>query len=275
MPQEHNAAKKESNPRICFDRVIPDELQMRYAMSRQALMESALRHHKRKNGRELFHDLDPTQPIDAPRMALINSKKWPTGSTLKCRFLDGTKTQQDKVVEQAHSWQQYANIKIDFVTSQDEQVRIAFTPGQGSWSAVGTDSLNTTYFPKHHPTMNYGWLTDHTDETEYRRVVVHEFGHALGCIHEHQSPNEHLNWDAHAVYTYFSGSPNYWSKGQIDQNVLQKYSGNGMSATVFDEHSIMLYQFPDYLFTDHRGTPTNTHISEKDKQLIAQMYPKM
>jgi len=43
-------------------------------------------------------------------------------------------------------------------------------------------------FHHHEPTMNYGWLKDDTDDVEYRRVVIHEFGHALGAIHEHQNP---------------------------------------------------------------------------------------
>lgn len=33
--------------------------------------------------------------------------------------------------------------------------------------------------------MHFGWLRDDTDDVEWRRVVVHEFGHALGAIHEH------------------------------------------------------------------------------------------
>jgi hypothetical protein len=265
--------KTEPNPKICFDRIIPDPLQPRQALMHQTLVETAMHDLELKKPRELFHDLDPSKPIHVARMAVINAKKWPN-KTLKCRFLEGSKTQQDKVVQKAREWQNYADIKIDFVTTNDEQVRIAFTQGQGSWSAIGIDSLNTTYFPRHQPTMNYGWLEDDTDDTEYRRVVVHEFGHALGCIHEHQSPNENLKWDAKAVYSYFSGPPNYWSKSEIDHNVLQKYSPNGISATVFDKNSIMLYQFPDYLFTDHKGTPNNTDVSEMDKQLIAQMYPK-
>ena len=121
--------------------------------------------------------------------------------------------------------------------------------------------------------MNYGWLEDDTIDDEYERVVVHEFGHALGCIHEHQQPNEDLKWDADAVYKYFSGSPNFWSKNEIDSNVLQKYSKNGISATPFDEDSIMLYQFPDYLFTDHKGTPNNIQLSAQDEQMIKTMYP--
>jgi hypothetical protein len=46
-----------------------------------------------------------------------------------------------------------------------------------------------------------------------------------------------------------------------------------MSATTFDEQSIMLYQFDGSLFTDGVGTPLNTHLSDMDKQMIGQMYP--
>src|SRR5947208_1703319 len=108
--------KKEPNPHICFDRIVPDSIQPRQALARNALLESALRHFQRNSPRELFVDLDPNEPIDARRMALVNSKKWPTGSTLNCCFLEGSKMQRDKVVEQARMWQDYANIHIDFVT---------------------------------------------------------------------------------------------------------------------------------------------------------------
>jgi hypothetical protein len=122
--------------------------------------------------------------------------------------------------------------------------------------------------------MNFGWLHENTDEDEWERVVVHEFGHALGCIHEHQSPSEHLKWNKTAVYKAFSGPPNFWSKEEIDFNVLQKYSRKGMTYSIFDPESIMLYQFDGSLFTDHKGTPLNTHLSKLDKQMITRMYPK-
>jgi hypothetical protein len=122
--------------------------------------------------------------------------------------------------------------------------------------------------------MNFGWLNERTDDKEWRRVVVHEFGHALGCIHEHQSPNEHLNWDKDAVYRYFSGPPNNWDPKTIDHNILVKYSSEGTSATLFDPKSIMLYMFPAELFLDHKATNNNTDLSDMDKAFIRQMYPK-
>ena len=56
--------------------------------------------------------------------------------------------------------------------------------------------------------------------TEYERVVVHEFGHALGAIHEHQNPKGGIEWNLPAVYKYFAGPPNFWSKEDVDVNVL-------------------------------------------------------
>jgi hypothetical protein len=123
--------------------------------------------------------------------------------------------------------------------------------------------------------MNYGWLRDDTDDEEYKRVVLHEFGHALGCIHEHESPKFKRKWNKAAVYKYFSGPPNHWSKADIDSNVLDKYSSKGVAATVFDPKSIMLYAFDAALFSDGLG-PTNENkaLSTTDVKMIGTMYPK-
>jgi hypothetical protein len=37
------------------------------------------------------------------------------------------------------------------------------------------------------PTTNFGWFNSSTDLREIRRTTLHEFGHVLGCIHEHQA----------------------------------------------------------------------------------------
>jgi hypothetical protein len=259
--------------RICFERIIPDHNNPARAEAHRAAVS-----HYRANTRRMsvarLGNLSAGDPINVARMALINLKKWENGKSLKCRFLDGETAWQTKVKKKAKTWEQFANIKLNFVSSGDAEIRISFFADAGSWSAIGNDALVESYFPKHQPTMNFGWLRGDTADTEYERVVVHEFGHALGCIHEHQSPTVQLKWDKAAVYRSFSGPPNFWSKADIDHNVLQKYSPAGISATPFDNDSIMLYQFSADLFLDHKGTPENTKLSPRDKTMIAQMYPK-
>jgi hypothetical protein len=271
--------------RICFDRIIPAKNNPQKAAAQDAALTRYASLVRQKSGLQNasfgeqvkqigdLHALSANDPIHVARMALINQKKWNNGFNLRCRFLDGDDTQQQNVIEKAKMWEQFANVHINFGDDQDAEVRISFVADPGSWSAVGQDALDRDAFPIDQPTMNFGWLQDDTEDQEYERVVVHEFGHALGCIHEHQSPTEHLNWDKQKVYEVFSGPPNNWSKDEIDHNILEKYSPEGLSATAFDIDSIMLYQFDPELFTDHVGTPLNFQLSDKDKKMIGEMYP--
>lgn len=253
-------------PRICFERIIPDELDSERP-ARQALREYMLAGRKGK--------LSAEEVASAARMAVIRTKKWPAGTTLRCLFLDGSTTMKRKVRTYAHQWEKHANIKLKFVTKAPAEIRISFYADAGSWSAVGRDALNQAYFPLHQPTMNYGWLRDKTPDDEYSRVVLHEFGHALGCIHEHQTPTFSRKWDTKAVMKYFQGPPNYWTEDAIKYNVLQKYSPTGIAATAFDPKSIMLYAFDGALFADGKGpTNSNTKFSADDIKMIGTMYPK-
>jgi hypothetical protein len=152
------------NLKICYDRVLSRDSHPTNAILHSMREDALLKGTGAPNARVAFHDIDPTAVISAPHMAVIGAKTWPDGSTLKCRFLGGSPTQQAKVAAKAKIWETYANMQIEFVTTTDEQVRIAFLPGQGSWSAVGTDALDLSAFPKTEPTMNFGWLEDDTDD---------------------------------------------------------------------------------------------------------------
>ncbi|MEW6705276.1 MAG: matrixin family metalloprotease [Pseudomonadota bacterium] len=254
--------------RICFERIIPDELDPERMVRRQMRqqMVDAAGGARRLKAEGVAH---------VARMAVVNSKKWPLGSTLRCRFLDGSAKMRNTVTRIAKEWERHADIKLKFVSKGPAEIRISFYADEGSWSAVGRDALNTAYFPLHQPTMNFGWLRDDTDKEEAHRVVTHEFGHALGCIHEHQSPKFTRKWNTAAVMKYFQGPPNFWTPEDIRANVLEKYSPKGLSATRFDPKSIMLYSFDAALFSDGLGdTNENTDLSSLDKTMIAKMYPK-
>lgn len=260
--------QNQSIRRICFERIIPDEIDPEVHVRR------ALRG---LQGGDEELTLDPEAFTHNSRMALINSKKWSQwpNDTLRCRFLDGSRQMRKSVEEAAHEWENYAKIKFKFVTKGEAEIRISFYADAGSWSAVGRDALNRAYFPLHQPTMNFGWVRDDSTRTEIKSVVLHEFGHALGCIHEHQGPNFTRKWNRKKVMEYFSGPPNYWDEDTIKHNVLAKYSADGISASRYDPLSIMLYYFDEDLFSDGLGnTNENNCLSVTDKEMIARMYPK-
>jgi hypothetical protein len=254
-------------PRICYERIIPEELDPEQHVRR------ALRGEMMTNvgGRRTLSAGDVGHIV---RMSLITSKKWGPGYTVRCRLLDGSPKMQKKVKTHCKQWEKVANVKIRFVTKDPAEVRISFYADDGSWSAVGRDALNTAYFPTHQPTMNFGWVRDDSDPVEDRAGILHEFGHALGCVHEHQAPTFDRKWNEAAVMKYFKGPPNYWDADAIRSNVLQKYSPRGMQSTDFDPKSIMLYAFDAGLFSDGKGaTNENTDLSTTDRSMIKRMYP--
>lgn len=254
-------------PRICFERIIPDPLDPERHVRRALRAEMVA---SEAGGRKLKAE----DVARVSRMALIASKRWGAGFVVRCRFLDGSAKMQKKVRTLAKEWEKHANVTLKFVAKGPAEVRISFYADDGSWSAVGRDALNTSYFPLHQPTMNFGWVRDDSDPVEDRAVVLHEFGHALGCIHEHQSPTFDRKWNRKAVLAYFKGPPNYWDEDQIESNVLAKYSPKGIKATVFDPKSIMLYSFDGQLFIDGAGpTNENSQLSAMDRQMIRRMYP--
>ncbi len=121
--------------------------------------------------------------------------------------------------------------------------------------------------------MNFGWLTKATLNDEYSRVVTHEFGHSIGCIHEHQNPSTNIPWNKDAVYKYYAGPPNNWTKEQVDINLFTRYSANITQFSEFDPKSIMLYPIPNEFTIGNFEVGWNKVLSDEDKQFVATLYP--
>jgi hypothetical protein len=87
------------------------------------------------------------------RTAVLKGARWQVGASISVRFLDGDPTLQARVRAVAMGWIQVANLMFDFRKLGPTDIRIAFTPGGGSWSYMGTLCRQIAE-PK--PTMNYG-----------------------------------------------------------------------------------------------------------------------
>jgi serralysin len=171
----------------------------------------------------------------------------------------------------AMDWANHANLKFQFVNDNDADIQIAFKQGDGSWSYIGIDA-NT--IPPGEPTMNFGWFDENTSDEEFSRTTKHEFGHMLGCIHEHQNPADGIKWNKEVVYTDLSGSPNFWDRQTIDHNMFERYSKTITQYTDVDPQSIMMYWIPARWTTDGKSYGENVFdLSDKDKEFIKRVYP--
>ncbi len=250
-------------PKVCIDRSPPP----------QKLIEAAERAIEENPANIPIVAVHPGMGVAPPtpqELAGVTGKKWQNGRRLRVRFLDGKPSVQQRVEDHAKRWSDYANITFEFGTDPDAEIRITFEQ-EGSWSYIGTTALA---IDKNEPTMNFGWLEEDTPDEEYERVVVHEFGHALFCIHEHQNPVANIPWDKDAVYAYYMGPPNNWTKEQVDQNLFARYSQDITQFSAFDPKSIMLYPIPNEHTIGDFEVGFNTTLSDTDESFIGTVYPQ-
>jgi hypothetical protein len=217
--------------------------------------------------------------------AFFTKKLWPDGSKIRIAFLGAGDTikrtdlskekdldplQNDikllsvqeaikKIVKERI--EPLVNLDIAFVDSpKDANVRISFNPEEGSWSLVGTDHLEQ----KEGATMNFGWFDAPT--------TIHEFGHLIGLIHEHQNPaGQKIQWDTQKVIEWAKETQG-WSEQTTKENIINKYDKNSINGSDFDPLSIMLYFFPGSLTTNNKGTQQNFRLSGEDVVWINKTY---
>ena len=143
------------------------------------------------------------------------------------------------------------------------KVRISFDVNDGAWAVIGIQCLDPEINGK--ATMNLGWFDVAT--------TLHEFGHVLGLIHEHQNSRDNpISWNKEAVYKWAQSDQN-WDQQTTNENILQNYPINQINGSVFDPLSIMLYFFPAELTTNNHGTRQNLRLSGYDVKYISEKYP--
>jgi len=111
-------------------------------------------------------------PVDTTptRNVADNYKIWNNGSVLKVKFLNGSESMRQRVMNYQKEWEQYANIKFNYVSDYDPETDIRIRFGSkydklGHNSAVGLDCKNPRYNGVQ--TMNF----DTTDFFDYDYYV--------------------------------------------------------------------------------------------------------
>lgn len=223
-------------------------------------------------GEKSFDPAELPDPIDLrsanrEEMALAKFKLWEVGQELRIRFMDGSPTLHARVIGHANEWLDHANLEFNFGNHVEAEIRITFQ-GAGYRSLVGTDAMQRGASL---PTMTLGGFNDKTEDELMRRVVLHEFGHALGCVHEQANPTIAIPWDVDKVYAYYLKFG--WNKAKVDLNVLKRYQSSEVHFTRHDPKSIMQYPVDKTHTLNGFEIGWNTTLSAMDKDFIARMYP--
>jgi len=236
----------------------------------------------------------------------IAKTRWPPGQTLRVCFFGGDEVVHELVAQVASEWSEYANLKFDFgpkETRRDcmspstgfSQIRVSFG-GEGYWSLVGTDSVKKAN--QYQPSLNLegfdtefsgfnGFTTANVvanSAPDMKATILHEFGHAIGLLHEHQNRNlncwnEIIKDGPNGAYAYFRKPPNGWSKDKVDRNLgIATAVDPGSTSGAPDPASIMMYRLPATIlrggasnkcFIDRK----NIAVSRLDQQWVASFYP--
>jgi hypothetical protein len=224
---------------------------------------------------------------------------------IKLAFLDGNQHQKDWVKKVINENMVPLLSKLTFqwdVPIEDAYIRISFSIPKQAWSTVGIDCFQVQ---SPQPTMNLGWLDDDIQfngsepHKNTGQVVLHEFGHAMGMIHEHTNPkNNPIVWNKEVVYTTLLQT-NGWDREKVDNNMFEKYGdaelcqvakempngaerdaditnfceGRLVNGSAYDVTSIMHYWYPpDWITEGPTDIPINITLSDMDKKWLIKYY---
>jgi hypothetical protein len=177
-------------------------------------------------------------------------------------------------------WSEATGLQFDFGPAgsrnscgagEPANVRVSFV-GLGYWSVVGIEAKQIDAKKQ---TLNLQGMNKATFTAEDDGIILHEFGHAIGFEHEHQSPvsvcEKEFDWD----YLYKAMG---WSKQKVDINMRQLQPSSKLLTTTFDPSSVMLYSLDKEAFKDpatakcYIAKPNNA-ISALDREAAATVYP--
>ncbi|MBN9415501.1 hypothetical protein ABS71_03510 [bacterium SCN 62-11] len=208
-------------------------------------------------------------------LAFYRGSRWTPGQTINVLFLDGNDI-DPKYCDEAtrlvqETWGANTSLQFHFFRGDGEpgetyHITVKFLADKGWNSRLGRWSQQ--YKPSMYLSRLHHWPID---SAVFKRVVIHEFGHALGAVHEHQNPNVNIQWNREAVYAAMARPPGRWTRATTENAYFNTMPSDLYSE--FDDKSIMLYQIPKEWTTDGFFSPYISKLSEMDAEWARQAYP--
>lgn len=193
---------------------------------------------------------------------------WNNGQNIYIKYLTGSITIQKKITDILKEWEKYANIKFVVIEKGNSNVRVNLDSKGGHNSLIGSIANTKSQDEK---TMNID-TSDFINDQCMKRIILHEFGHVLGLLHEHFSPLAGISWNKESVYEDLEKSVG-WNRTEVDDNIFKEYKISYTNGTLYDKNSIMEYPISSNWTTDGYSVSWNTELSEGDKALISILYP--
>jgi hypothetical protein len=215
----------------------------------------------------------PDTVIEPDKLALLTAKYWGVGGVrLTVGFMDNPPADlRARILSHMNAWGIFGNVQF-IETTQNPQVRIARTAGDGFWSYLGTDVLS---IPANRPTMNLDSFSMSTPDSEFFRVIRHETGHTLGFPHEHMRSEIVDGIDREKAIAYFMRTQG-WSRDQVIAQVLTPLNQSALISTAHaDPNSIMCYWLPAEVMKNGTAIPGGRDIDTQDGQFASQVYPRL
>ena len=247
------------------------------------------------------------QAADLALLAAPVNLLWPIRQVFRVWFLDLDGVTYPEhialVKDTVREWEKYAKVSFTFPSDWDPksppEVRLRFWAkpkgfkrknndqviDDGHWSYIGleckynVDGDNQPNF--WNPTMSLypENLGEEADRVSFRGTILHEFGHTLGFMHEHQRPDgeAYLKYDMKKIYDYYKHNQ-HWDAKEVKDQVLSFHEYRGQSDVVgnkFDTESIMMYEVPEeILLPGYPAIPRNNVLSDGDKTFVGSLYPQ-
>jgi len=192
---------------------------------------------------------------------------WHNPTRLTVGFFNGTLAEKRQVRAAIRDWTNVGiGISFQFHFNENEvsscKIRIRFSDDHRSWAYIGTTA---NLIAEDQETVHFG------DKLE-KQTILHEFGHVLGMIHEHQAPQgsgNNLEFHEDVILNEMKG---IWSEEEVRSNILYRPEAELLNGDTYDRDSIMHYCLHPHWIKKGPKLKENEELSGLDKKWVKRYY---